>query len=70
MRISLIQSLVFFSLNPVVQKPRGVRLYLCLFWWIEHFLSLFDIFQISGDCFPPLDVIWALANRNTHCACA
>lgn len=41
------------------------RLYLCFFWSIEHFLSLFNIFQISGDCFPPLDGVWAVAKRNT-----
>lgn len=41
-------------------------MYLCLFWSIEQFLSLFNIFQISGDCFPPLDVAWAPANGNTR----
>ena len=51
---------------PGPANPTGVRLYLCLFWSIEQFLSLFNIFQISGDCFPPLDVVWAPANGNTR----
>ena len=52
--------------TPGPANPTGVRLYLCLFWSIEQFISLFNIFQISGDCFPPLDVVWAPANGNTR----
>lgn len=42
------------------------RRHLRFFRSIGHFLSLFNIFQISGDCFPPLDGVWAPANRNTR----
>lgn len=65
-------SFSFFSLpDPAVQNS-GVpgRLDLCFFWLIEHFLSLFNMFQISGDCFPGLNGVWALANRNMPSAAA
>lgn len=65
MCILLLQSLIFPP-GPSGEKTQGARLYLCLFWSIEHSLSLFNISRISGDCFPLLDVIWALANRNTR----
>lgn len=55
-----------FFPRPSGAKTQEVRSYLYLFWSIEHFLSLFNIFQISGDCFPPLDVVWGLANSNTR----
>lgn len=40
------------SPRPVVQTPGAVRLYLRVFRLREHFLSLFDIFELSGDCSP------------------
>lgn len=55
--------------HPRPSKPHGGRLYLCLFWSIEQFISLFNIFEFLGIVFPPLDIVWAPANLETHAVC-
>lgn len=54
----------FSPLNLTTQEPWG-RSHVCLCWETKHFLSLFNIFQISGVRVLLLNAGWALAKRNT-----